>query len=77
MRWKDTTSWWSKPEALVAEALHRSLGDHELGQLGDAPGRKRQVVVGGTGGDEGGEAVGGLPGTALSLLHLRKTHHRD
>jgi hypothetical protein len=33
------------PEALMADVVDHPLGDQELGQLGQAPGRKGQVVV--------------------------------
>jgi len=33
-------------KALVADAVDRPLGDQEVGQLDQAPGRKRQAVLG-------------------------------
>jgi hypothetical protein len=33
------------PQAFVAEVVDHPLGDQEVGQLGQRPGRKRQVVV--------------------------------
>ena len=34
------------PQALMADVVDHPLGDEELGQLGQAPGRKRQTVIG-------------------------------
>jgi hypothetical protein len=36
------------PEALMADVVDHPLGDQELGQLGQAPGRERQPVVNGS-----------------------------
>jgi len=37
------------PKALVADVVDHPLGDQEVGQLGQAPGRERQVMIGRTG----------------------------
>jgi len=34
------------PQALVADVVDHPLGDQEVGQLGQAPGRERQAVLG-------------------------------
>jgi hypothetical protein len=34
------------PQALMADVVDHPLGDQEIGQLGQAPGRKRQAVLG-------------------------------
>jgi hypothetical protein len=34
------------PKALMADVVDHSLGDQEVGQLGQAPGRERQAVLG-------------------------------
>ncbi|KRA46028.1 hypothetical protein ASD97_38100 [Streptomyces sp. Root63] len=35
------------PKALVADVVDHPLGDQEVGQLGQAPGRERQAVLAG------------------------------
>ena len=49
------------PQALMADVVDHPLGDEELGQLGQAPGRKRQTVIGRAG-----------QGDLLNLLALRQ-----
>ena len=55
----------------MADVVDHPLGDQEVGQLGQAPGRERQVVVGRSGQRDPGEVVTGVmdraPGNGAPL----------